>query len=75
MSARLIKGYGETRQRGEANLIKILENLIEPALEASMPDTAERISEAREAALAGAESLSLATALGLGPAETKTAAE
>jgi len=50
--ARLVKGYGQTHRRGSANLVRILETVIEPAVQHSGSFSAQDISQVREAALA-----------------------
>jgi indolepyruvate ferredoxin oxidoreductase beta subunit len=59
--ARLIKGYGDTHQRGTRNYRRIVSALVEPALaRAVVPaDTAHAVSAAREAALADPEGKTL----------------
>ena len=61
--ARLIKGYGETHERGAANFSKIVEALIKPAL-ASGDDVSSGVAAAREAALADPDGRALNDALG-----------
>jgi indolepyruvate ferredoxin oxidoreductase beta subunit len=60
----LVKGYGETSERGHRNLQLILDD-IENAPAAA--DAAERVKRAREAALADPEGRTLAASLGLPP--------
>ena len=73
--ARLIKGYGDTHARGTANYTRIVETLVQPALDSHLApaDAAARVRSAREAALADPESHALDTALG-GPSQVKTPA-
>jgi len=63
--ARLIKGYGETHQRGSASFARIVELLVEPALAQSSPigDATAAVRAAREAALADPEGKSLDAAI------------
>lgn len=49
LCARLIKGYGDTHERGQGNFLRLFEHLIDTGA------TAQAIREAREAALADAE--------------------
>lgn len=71
--ARLIKGYGETHERGSGNYARIVELLVEPALNQTtvLEDAPAAIRAAREAALADPEGKSLdatiARVLGLKP--------
>jgi indolepyruvate ferredoxin oxidoreductase beta subunit len=52
LCANLNKGYGETFDRGRENFMRILESLIEPALDGGVePGVAERVKSARTAAL------------------------
>lgn len=60
----LVKGYGETSERGHRNLKMILSD-VERGAHAG--DAAERVKRAREAALADPEGRSLAKSLGLQP--------
>ena len=55
--AGLVKGYGETHARGSANLARIRDALIQPALAGEMPPSRaiDAIANARAAALADAE--------------------
>ena len=52
--ARLVKGYGETHARGRANLARIREALIQPALAGELPPSraVDAIANARAASLA-----------------------
>ena len=64
LCARLIKGYGETRERGKNNFLRIFEALVEPNLaSANVAGLASSVREAREAALADAEGRGLENAL------------
>lgn len=71
--ARLIKGYGSTHRRGRANYDRILDALVMPALahNAIAPKAAERVAQAREAALKDPDgkalSLVLSQASAFGP--------
>ncbi len=60
--AKLIKGYGDTHQRGTDAFAAITKSLIEPAL-AGAPITAVQVGQAREAALADPEGKALAKLL------------
>jgi indolepyruvate ferredoxin oxidoreductase beta subunit len=60
----LVKGYGETSERGHRNLAMILSDI---ERDAHIGDAAERVKCAREAALADPEGRSLAKSLGLQP--------
>ena len=64
-TARLIKGYGETFDRGLANYERIRTELIEPALSGGeiSTDGVARLRQAREAALADPDGKALAAAL------------
>ena len=75
--ARLIKGYGATHQRGSRNYRRIVETLVRPALEAGSASggVAERVAEAREAALADSEGDRLAAVLRAGNDPVAHAAE
>lgn len=67
--ARLIKGYGDTYARGRANFLRIFAALLEPALGAGATGAlppADRLRQAREAALADPEGVALAELLGAG---------
>jgi len=57
--ARLIKGYGDTNQRGKANFLRIMETLVESGAFADANARAAAVRSAREAALADAEGRSL----------------
>ena len=63
--ARLIKGYGDTHQRGSANYAQIVATLVAPALDATdVPaGTASTVRAARVAALADPEGKSLGEAI------------
>jgi indolepyruvate ferredoxin oxidoreductase beta subunit len=59
----LIKGYGETHQRGKGNFLRILDTLVEGG---AVPDARARIEairKAREAALADPEGRKLEQSL------------
>ena len=63
LCGRLIKGYGDTHQRGKASFLRILETLVEGS---ALPDDAARataIRQAREAALADPEGRGLEQSL------------
>ncbi|WPG41222.1 indolepyruvate oxidoreductase subunit beta family protein [Variovorax sp. EBFNA2] len=73
----LVKGYGETSERGHRNLGAVLDDmralLAAPAHDAASLDTAAaRVRAAREAALADPEGRTLARALGLPPPEARS---
>ncbi len=59
--ARLIKGYGDTYERGWSNFQRILAALVHPVLqtEGNLAPSAERMRRAREAALAEPEGTAL----------------
>jgi indolepyruvate ferredoxin oxidoreductase beta subunit len=63
--ARLIKGYGSTHRRGSANYRHIVEALVLPTLadDAAHPNAANRIANAREAALKDPDGIALSLAL------------
>jgi indolepyruvate ferredoxin oxidoreductase beta subunit len=63
LCGRLIKGYGDTHQRGRASFLRILEALVEPQAGAARPELAQTVREAREAALADAGGRRLEDAL------------
>ena len=71
----LVKGYGETSERGHRNLHAVLDDaraLLDAADRGAAPagtpaDAADRVRAAREAALADPEGRTLALALGLPP--------
>ena len=72
----LVKGYGETSERGHRNLAALLDD-IQPALarapqDPSLDDAAARVRSARAAALDDPEGRTLARALGLAPPEPKS---
>jgi indolepyruvate ferredoxin oxidoreductase beta subunit len=50
--ARLVKGYGKTHRNGVANLARILDTLVAPAIEQSRSISAGDVARARDAALA-----------------------
>ena len=50
--ARLVKGYGQTHRRGSANLVRILETVIEPAVQHLGSFSAQDVRQIGEAALA-----------------------
>lgn len=50
--ARLVKGYGQTHRRGSANLSRLLDTLIEPALQQPGSISVGDVARARKAALA-----------------------
>ena len=52
LSARLVKGYGATNERGKANLLHILTHLAAPSAARNVTERAQAIREARETALA-----------------------
>jgi indolepyruvate ferredoxin oxidoreductase beta subunit len=60
----LVKGYGETSERGHSNLKLILADV---ERDATAADLSQRVKRAREAALADPEGRSLAASLGLPP--------
>ncbi len=62
--ATLLKGYGETRRRGKANFLAILDALVENPPTADPGAQAAAIRKAREAALADPEGKALGGALG-----------
>jgi indolepyruvate ferredoxin oxidoreductase, beta subunit len=55
LCARLIKGYGETHQRGKTNFLRIMDTLVEGGAVADAAERAVAIRKAREAALADPE--------------------
>jgi indolepyruvate ferredoxin oxidoreductase, beta subunit len=55
LCGRLIKGYGETHQRGRDNLLRIMDTLVEGGAVADATERASAIRKAREAALADPE--------------------
>ena len=58
--ANLNKGYGETFERGRGNFLRIMDQLVEPALRNSAnSNTAVKLRQAREAALADPEGVKL----------------
>ena len=64
LTARLIKGYGDTNKRGKANFARIFDNLVEGRAVAGDEAKADAIFAAREAALADPEGKNLDRALG-----------
>jgi indolepyruvate ferredoxin oxidoreductase beta subunit len=66
----LVKGYGETSERGHRNLASILDDFREHASDDAAA-LAQRVKTARKAALADPEGRALAGALGLPQAEPK----
>ena len=62
--ATLLKGYGETHRRGNANFLAILDALVENPPTADAAAQAAAIRKAREAALADPEGKALGGALG-----------
>ncbi|MCZ6553118.1 MAG: indolepyruvate oxidoreductase subunit beta family protein [SAR324 cluster bacterium] len=67
--ARLIKGYGDTYRRGRGNFLAIYEGLLTPAMNGGGAwPSAERVRQAKDAALAGPEGDELAETLGQVPA-------
>lgn len=76
--ARLIKGYGSTHARGNANFDKIVDAVIRPALASGAASAAGAIRKTREAALADPEGETLAkeiAAITGAPAALRDAAE
>jgi indolepyruvate ferredoxin oxidoreductase beta subunit len=61
--ARLIKGYGETHQRGAGNFERVLDTLVDGAPELTPAQRAAALRKAREAALADPEGRQLRRAL------------
>jgi indolepyruvate ferredoxin oxidoreductase beta subunit len=59
LCGRLIKGYGDTNRRAKANLLRILDTLIESKVLPDEQARAAAIHKAREAALADPEGLQL----------------
>jgi len=57
--ARLVKGYGNTHERGVANFHRIFETLVEGASGANAADRAVAIRDARSAALADPDDANL----------------
>ncbi len=64
LTARLIKGYGDTNKRGKANFARIFDNLVEGRAVSGDEAKADAIFAAREAALADPEGKNLDRALG-----------
>ena len=64
LTARLIKGYGDTNKRSKANFGRIFDNLVEGKAVAGDEAKADAIFAAREAALADPEGKNLDRALG-----------
>ena len=72
--ARLIKGYGETNQRGRDNFARIMDTLVESEAVSGPAERAAAIRDAREAALADPEGRGLESslsALGIAPLPPK----
>jgi len=69
--ARLIKGYGDTHQRGTANFLRLLDTLVDGSPELAPAERAAALRKAREAALADPEGKQLGQVLSVG--ETKPA--
>ena len=63
LCGRLIKGYGETHQRGKGNFLRILDTLVEGGAVRGDRDRIEAIRTAREAALADPEGRKLEQSL------------
>ena len=61
--ANLNKGYGETFERGRGNYLKVMSEVVEPAIEASDAGAATAVREVRAAALADPEGDHLAQVL------------
>jgi indolepyruvate ferredoxin oxidoreductase beta subunit len=59
LCARLIKGYGETHERGQGNFLRLFDRLIAPALAGEAWPSADSVRRAREAALADPEGKAL----------------
>ncbi|MGH8748438.1 MAG: DUF6537 domain-containing protein, partial [Burkholderiales bacterium] len=55
LCGRLIKGYGDTQQRGKENFLRIMDTLVESGTLADAAARAAAIRAAREAALADPE--------------------
>ena len=55
LCGRLIKGYGDTHQRGKDNFLRIMDTLVEGAMPADARARAAAVRSAREAALADPE--------------------
>ena len=64
LTARLIKGYGDTNKRGKASFARIFDNLVEGSVVSGDDAKADAIFAAREAALADPEGKNLDKALG-----------
>jgi indolepyruvate ferredoxin oxidoreductase beta subunit len=62
--ARLVKGYGETHRRGKANMLAILDALVDNPAMRDPAEQAKAVRKAREAALADPEGKALGGALG-----------
>ncbi len=60
----LLKGYGETHRRGQANFLAILDALVDHPPTADTREQAAAIRRAREAALADPEAKALSQQLG-----------
>jgi len=67
--ARLIKGYGDTHQRGTANFLRLFETLMDGLPELAPAERAAALRKAREAALADPEGKQLGRVLGSGDAK------
>jgi indolepyruvate ferredoxin oxidoreductase beta subunit len=67
----LVKGYGETSERGHRNLTAILADFEQTAPSVDASERARRVRLAREAALADPEGRKLAASLGLAVPEIK----
>jgi len=72
----LVKGYGETSERGHRNLVAVLDDMQATMASAahdagSLEQAADRVRSAREAALADPEGRTLARALGLPAPEVR----
>lgn len=69
----LVKGYGETNERGRRNLIAILDDVADPQHQAlSVIERAARVRAAREAALDDPEGRKLSTVIGREPPPLQT---
>ena len=64
LTARLIKGYGDTNMRGKASFKRILDHLVEGPAVSGDQARAQAIGQAREAALADAQGRGLDQVLG-----------
>jgi indolepyruvate ferredoxin oxidoreductase beta subunit len=63
LSARLVKGYGATNERGKENLLHILSHFADAKAAGSAAERAQAIRDAREAALADEAGTALDKAL------------